>query len=151
MPPSGHAQHPYGEALRGAAQFYSPQQLQDTGDRIATSGTGASDRCCRLLRRVSDWPGPLFEHLDSLGSAIWSTEVAKGPISRLTGRGHSSSPSIPWGSAIWSTEAAKGPPSPLNEWKFRVDPLDRLEQDIPLHRAVRFTSTLPSISSRLFG
>ncbi|CAO1604536.1 hypothetical protein XANCAGTX0491_008087 [Xanthoria calcicola] len=33
----------------------------------------------------------------------------------VTGRGHSSSTSIPWGSAIWSTEAQKGPPSRLTE------------------------------------
>lgn len=32
-----------------------------------------------------------------------------------TGRGHSSSNSIPWGNAIWSSDAQKGPPSRLTE------------------------------------
>ncbi|KAL8903504.1 MAG: hypothetical protein Q9207_003889 [Kuettlingeria erythrocarpa] len=32
-----------------------------------------------------------------------------------TGRGHSSSNSIPWGNAIWSSDAPKGPPSRLTE------------------------------------
>ncbi|KAL8710336.1 MAG: hypothetical protein Q9220_005106 [cf. Caloplaca sp. 1 TL-2023] len=33
----------------------------------------------------------------------------------ITGRGHSSSSSIPWGSAIWSNDTQKGPPSRLTE------------------------------------
>ncbi|KAL8796747.1 MAG: hypothetical protein Q9182_007312, partial [Xanthomendoza sp. 2 TL-2023] len=44
----------------------------------------------------------------------WAT--AGGPSTGpVTGRGHSSSSSIPWGSAIWSSETQKGPPSRLTE------------------------------------
>ncbi|KAL8678794.1 MAG: hypothetical protein Q9186_004875 [Xanthomendoza sp. 1 TL-2023] len=44
----------------------------------------------------------------------WATAggSSTGPV---TGRGHSSSSSIPWGSAIWNSEAQKGPPSRLTE------------------------------------
>lgn len=37
------------------------------------------------------------------------------PTGSATGRGHSSSSSIPWGSAIWSSDTQKGPPSRLTE------------------------------------
>lgn len=39
MPPSGHAQHPYGGGgPGGAAQGYPPQQLQDTTGQVAPPG-----------------------------------------------------------------------------------------------------------------
>ncbi|KAL8850957.1 MAG: hypothetical protein Q9221_004102 [Calogaya cf. arnoldii] len=47
-------------------------------------------------------------------STPWPAAVGASTGS-VTGRGHSSSTSIPWGSAIWSTEAPKGPPSRLTE------------------------------------
>ncbi|KAI4263300.1 MAG: hypothetical protein L6R42_001552 [Xanthoria sp. 1 TBL-2021] len=47
-------------------------------------------------------------------STPWPAGVGSSTGS-VTGRGHSSSTSIPWGSAIWSTEAQKGPPSRLTE------------------------------------
>lgn len=37
------------------------------------------------------------------------------PTGAATGRGHSSSNSIPWGSAIWTSDPSKGPPSRLTE------------------------------------
>ncbi|KAL8787294.1 MAG: hypothetical protein Q9213_002285 [Squamulea squamosa] len=38
MPPSGHAQHPYGSGPGGAAQAYPPQQMQDTTGQVAPPG-----------------------------------------------------------------------------------------------------------------
>lgn len=45
----------------------------------------------------------------------WAGVAAGTSIGSSTGRGHSSSTSIPWGSAIWSSDTPKGPPSRLSE------------------------------------
>ncbi|KAI4177333.1 MAG: hypothetical protein LQ343_000313 [Gyalolechia ehrenbergii] len=52
---------------------------------------------------------PSGEHLP------WASVAAGTSIGSSTGRGHSSSMSIPWGSAIWSSDTQKGPPSRLTE------------------------------------
>ncbi|KAL8788080.1 MAG: hypothetical protein Q9213_001838 [Squamulea squamosa] len=55
-----------------------------------------------------------YPNTPSNESSPWAN-AAGSSIGSVSGRGHSSSTSIPWGSAIWSSEAQKGPPSRLTE------------------------------------
>ncbi|KAI4154590.1 MAG: hypothetical protein LQ341_000312 [Variospora aurantia] len=71
-------------------------------------------------RKGSLGGGGVFSPTASHPSTPSSEQLSWGPAASATtgsatGRGHSSSNSIPWGSAIWSNDTQKGPPSRLTE------------------------------------
>ncbi|KAL8767421.1 MAG: hypothetical protein Q9209_006069 [Squamulea sp. 1 TL-2023] len=59
-------------------------------------------------------PNASYPNTPSNESSPWANAMGS-TIGSVSGRGHSSSTSVPWGSAIWSSEAQKGPPSRLTE------------------------------------